>query len=93
MEAAVVDGGVDLREASSARSFGSHAADRPGGTRAPPLPLAGQSAARSMRREAEMRNEPRIALGGGRGEQWRRFARGLRCSRRMRCGRSMRGRG
>ena len=32
----MVDGGVDLREASSARSFGSHAADRSGGPRAPP---------------------------------------------------------
>ena len=28
--------GVDLRAASAARSFGSHAADRSGGTRAPP---------------------------------------------------------
>ena len=89
----MVAGGVDLREATAARSLGSHAADRSGGPRVGLLPHQGQSAARSMRRDEEMRIEPRIAPGGGRGEQRRRSARGLSCSRRMRCSRSTRRRG
>ena len=76
----------------TARSFGSHAADRPGGTRAPPPPLTGWSTACSTRLEPEMRIEPRIAQGGGRGGQQRRFARGLRCGRRRSGSGSTRGR-
>ena len=71
--------GVDLCAASAAPSFGSHAADRSRGFGATFPPLAGQSSARSMRREPKMRKEPRIAPGGGRGGQQRRFARGLIC--------------
>ena len=85
LEAAVVADGVDLRAASAAPSFGSHAANRRGGPRVGLLPLQHQSSARSTQREPQMQKEPRIAPGGGRGQQRRRSARGferLACSRR-----------
>jgi hypothetical protein len=83
--------GVDLRAASAARSFSSYAADRSGGPRVGLLHLLRQSSARSMRREPQMRKEPRIAPRGGRGGQQRRFARGRRCGRRRSGSRPTRG--
>ena len=44
--------------------------------------LAGQSSAHSTLREPEVQIEPRVAPGGGRGGQQRRFARGIRCGHR-----------
>ena len=80
----VLRGGRDGRRRRSARSLcgpsDRQSCCRPSGLpQRTPLPFAGQPAARSTRREPEMRIEPQIALTGGVGGRRRLSASGCGC--------------